>query len=323
VQNVWFPSFPLVGVPTGKRNGFDVLDIDGKAGRSWYFRNCEALPPTRVHYTRRGVHIFFIHSPGLRCSASKIAPGIDVRADLGYCIWWPREGYEVADHPLAEWPEWLLAEAMGPGRGKRTLSRSLSYQHQHDVVVADRTEALRKLDPCMWNGKHDEWFELLMGCKAAGIDREDFVEWSTGDPDYADDADIIRVKWDSVEPKHAGAFFAALKAQGIKLQHRASNRYSFAEGPSRSQPTRDLRLRTNGLFNWLAKAPREDRLFVVAATFAEIIHEKRIKLSVANHLLEQACKANGLWHDLGSDGCRQTIANAFRHVEEKLLETMQ
>jgi Primase C terminal 2 (PriCT-2) len=68
-------------------------------------------------------------------------------------------------------------------------------------VVRNRTEALRKVDPRTWNGKHDEWFELLMGCKAAGIDCEDFVEWSTGDPYYADDADIIRVKWDSVEPK--------------------------------------------------------------------------------------------------------------------------
>jgi hypothetical protein len=35
--------------------------------------------------------------------------------------------------------------------------------------------------------------------------------------------------------------------------------------------------------------------------------------------LEQACRTYGLWHVLGADGCRQTIVNAFRHVEEKML----
>jgi hypothetical protein len=55
-----------------------------------------------------------------------------------------------------------------------------------EVVVADRASALRRLDPYLWRGEHDEWFELLMGAKAAGIGREDFVEWSIGDPDYAD-----------------------------------------------------------------------------------------------------------------------------------------
>jgi Bifunctional DNA primase/polymerase, N-terminal len=63
VQGVFWPRAPLVGVPTGKRNGFDILDIDGSAGRRWYFRNCDALPATRVHYTQRGVHIFFFTLP--------------------------------------------------------------------------------------------------------------------------------------------------------------------------------------------------------------------------------------------------------------------
>jgi hypothetical protein len=50
-----------------------------------------------------------------------------------------------------------------------------------------------------------------------------------------------------------------------------------------------------------------------------MIAERAISRSEANHWLTQACKANGLWELLGPDGCRQTIANAYRHVEEKLL----
>jgi Bifunctional DNA primase/polymerase, N-terminal len=231
VQGVFWPRAPLVGVPTGKRNGFDVLDIDGDAGRAWYDLNFDAIPRTRAHSTRRGLHLLFVHSPGLRCSTGSkkngIAPGIDVRSDGGFAIYWPRQGLPIEDAPLSEWPDWLLQEAMRVPRLKVSLSKSISPQH--DVVVLDRTEALRELDPYVWNGKHDEWFELLMGCKAAGIDCEDFVEWITGDPHYADDADIIRVKWDSVEPKHAGAFFAALKAQGIKLHQHHHNRHILAE----------------------------------------------------------------------------------------------
>src|SRR5271168_3341802 len=79
VKGVMWPSAPLVGAPTGKANGFDALDIDGRAGREWLARN--AIPPTRVHYTQRGCHLLFVHAPGLRCSTGRVADGVDVRAD--------------------------------------------------------------------------------------------------------------------------------------------------------------------------------------------------------------------------------------------------
>ena len=97
--------WPLVGVPTGARSGFDVLDID-VAGLAWLDRNADRLPPARMHETRSGGrHLIFQHWPGLRCSASKPAPGVDVRADGGYVIWWPARGYPVLTNaPIAEWP---------------------------------------------------------------------------------------------------------------------------------------------------------------------------------------------------------------------------
>jgi hypothetical protein len=66
-----------------------------------------------------GYHVFFRHAEGLRGSVNRIAPGVDVRADGGYVIWWAREGLPVANaHKLEPWPEWLLAAALGLAKDK-------------------------------------------------------------------------------------------------------------------------------------------------------------------------------------------------------------
>jgi hypothetical protein len=98
----------LVGVLTGEVNGFDALDIDLEA-LGWRDQNRDRLPPTQVHTTRSGGwHFLFKHHPGMRNSASRIAPGVDVRADGGFIIWWAREGLPFTPADLAEWPDWLL-----------------------------------------------------------------------------------------------------------------------------------------------------------------------------------------------------------------------
>jgi hypothetical protein len=107
--------WPLVGVPTGAVNGFDVLDVDLEA-LGWHDQNRDRFPFTQVHTTRSGGwHFLFKHREGLRNSASRIAPGVDVRADGGFIIWWPREGLPFTTAEFAEWPEWLLAMARGDG----------------------------------------------------------------------------------------------------------------------------------------------------------------------------------------------------------------
>ena len=133
VRGMMWPRSPLVGAPTGKVNEFDVLDVDGRAGREWLARN--EVPPTRVHYTQRGCHLLFEHAPGLRCSTGRIAEGVDVRAEGGYVIYWPREGLPIEDLPIVAWPEWLLKEAMGPAgsKGSEAASKN-SFSHVHGGV---------------------------------------------------------------------------------------------------------------------------------------------------------------------------------------------
>jgi hypothetical protein len=124
---------PLVGVPTGAASGFDALDVDrGKGGDEWYTAHRDRLPPTQIHRTRSGgLHVLFKHCAGLRNSTAKIAPGVDVRADGGYIIWWPAEGLPVREHPLSdlpEWPLWLLPKLMSPPKAPEPVYPKPSAQ---------------------------------------------------------------------------------------------------------------------------------------------------------------------------------------------------
>ncbi len=114
IRSMFAAGAPLIGVPTGEASGFDALDLDPRGGsEAWRAEHAGRLPATRTHTTQSGgSHLLFRHHPGMRCSASRIAPGIDVRADGGYIVWWPAAGLDVL-HPdtIAEWPEWLITAA--------------------------------------------------------------------------------------------------------------------------------------------------------------------------------------------------------------------
>jgi hypothetical protein len=121
LRSLWrdYPG-PLIGVPMGKASGLDALDIDAPRhleAADWWRAHREHLPQTKTHKTRSGgVHMLFAHAQGLRCSAGKLALGVDVRADGGYVVWWPAAGLPVlCDAPLAPWPQWLL-DALAPPR---------------------------------------------------------------------------------------------------------------------------------------------------------------------------------------------------------------
>ncbi len=110
----------LLGVPTGKASGLVVIDVDvhgAVTGMPWLDAAWDRLPETRVHRTpSRGYHLVFRYpeGSGLRNSASRIAQGVDVRAEGGYVCWpAPGTGYEVAhDVPPAEMPDWLIEAAI-------------------------------------------------------------------------------------------------------------------------------------------------------------------------------------------------------------------
>src|SRR5262249_36311507 len=142
LQKIWkhYPG-PLIGVPTGEISGLDVLDIDQRhRGGDWFIKYRHRLPATRVHRTRSGgLHLIFQHAKGLRCSAGKIAAGIDVRATGGYVIWWPAAGLPVvSDKRLAPWPEWFRAQLSST---PRALSPHIRVAADHALMRLVRRAA--------------------------------------------------------------------------------------------------------------------------------------------------------------------------------------
>jgi hypothetical protein len=129
IRSLFGRSGELVGCPTGAITGFDVLDFDYEHGAAqWEQENLYRLPQTRIHRTQSGGrHYLFRHAPGVRNTASKIAPGIDIRGEGGYVILPPSVGYEVInDADLAEWPDWLLELIFS----KPPPPRTNGYHHQ-------------------------------------------------------------------------------------------------------------------------------------------------------------------------------------------------
>lgn len=113
----WWRRWPdsLIGVPTGAPTGTAAIDIDvkdGARGLEWLEAHRDRIPRTRRHRTRSGgAHLIVRVPEGIRIrnSASRIAPGVDVRGDGGFVIHPPSPGYLVEDEaPPADPPDWLL-----------------------------------------------------------------------------------------------------------------------------------------------------------------------------------------------------------------------
>jgi hypothetical protein len=116
----WWKRWPSanLGVPTGKKSGFVVLDVDLDAGGPESLANLEGAsvpaPKTaRVRTGGGGIHIYFRYpsGAGIRNSAGLLGSGLDVRGEGGYVVVPPSRTqgpYEWVDRsPLAE-ASWLI-----------------------------------------------------------------------------------------------------------------------------------------------------------------------------------------------------------------------
>lgn len=114
----WWTQYPdaQVGLPTGHNINAFVLDVDlpdGPASLAMLEAKHGPLPPTWQTRTASGGEHHFYAMPAnreIRNSASKIAPGLDVRGEGGYVIAPPSPGYIWISGGvgLAQAPEWLL-----------------------------------------------------------------------------------------------------------------------------------------------------------------------------------------------------------------------
>lgn len=125
---------PLIGIATGTVSGISVLDIDIKhdAVRAWWQENHQQLPRTRTFRSRSGgLHLYFIHTPGIRNTTSKVCEGLDTRGDGGYILYWFAVGTECLDHsPPAPWPAWLFSQLVQKARPACSPSRRWRTYHE-------------------------------------------------------------------------------------------------------------------------------------------------------------------------------------------------
>jgi hypothetical protein len=130
LRELW-RSFPgsLVGVRTGTSSGIDVLDLDQEHPEVhvWWREHRTQLPATRTHRSRSGgLHLIFQHVDGLHCSTSKLARGVDIKADGGCATWWPAVGFPVlCDAEPAPWPPRLLAQLRPASQPQPTDARQV------------------------------------------------------------------------------------------------------------------------------------------------------------------------------------------------------
>lgn len=154
-----------IGMPTGVASGLVAVDIDVKEGRDgleWLAANEHRMPRTRRHRTQSGgFHLLFLAPPGrnIRNSASKLAPGVDVRGEGGYIVVPPSPGYGVTDDAMpAEVPAWLLALLDPPKPAPAPVSPPRPYRPSGDAS-AYGTAALDQATAAILNApdgaKHD------------------------------------------------------------------------------------------------------------------------------------------------------------------------
>ena len=162
-----FARWPLanVGIPTGAENGIWVLEADTPQGHEVdgiaSLRQLEAqygpLPDTLRAVSPSGsLHWYFKWPVGndIRNSASKIAPGIDVRGEGGMVLAPPsvKEGVGayswVSNVPIVDAPDWLVALAVA-------------------ATAAPRDKTTPPLPARPYQGPSDEGDEILARASAA------------------------------------------------------------------------------------------------------------------------------------------------------------
>jgi hypothetical protein len=103
----WWREHPDAGIAVPTGNGTVVLDVDPREGGDDTLHQLEQrhgeLPPTVEALTGGGGrHLYFRTDEPIRNSASRVGPGLDVRAAGGYVVVPP------SPHPSGRWYEWSV-----------------------------------------------------------------------------------------------------------------------------------------------------------------------------------------------------------------------
>ncbi|WP_321995970.1 bifunctional DNA primase/polymerase [Xanthomonas citri] len=163
--------------------------VTGSGGHHYYFRkpadvqlldSLETYPG--VEFKSQGRQVVApgsVHPNGRRYEWDDLAP-------------FPEEAPQVPDALLRLTRRPVRAHGEAAGLGELTP----------EMLAA----SLEHLDPCDFQDHDSQWLPLMMACHhaTAGEGRQEFIDWSTQDPKYRDDAWTIGRKWDSLHASPTG-----------------------------------------------------------------------------------------------------------------------
>ena len=190
-----------------------VVDIDPRNGGDESFeRWCEehGLDPVGWPCCRTGSggrHYFLKKPPGFRIRGSlgkdfaglefktagqQVVAAGSIHPEAKQRYRWERPPLEPVDAPEA-----MLESIRKP---EPTGETSKGGEYTPEQIGA----MLERLTP--QGLTHDEWWDIMASCHHAsgGEAYDEFVAWSTSDPKFADDADIIQRRWTSLDAKKEG-----------------------------------------------------------------------------------------------------------------------
>jgi hypothetical protein len=156
----WWRAEPEsnIAAATGAISKMFAVDVDGLDAES-ELRRLErqhgAIPETVTSITARGRHLFF-RMPldiSVRCSAGKLGPNLDVRADGGYCILPPsrhpsgkRYCWSVdSASAFADAPQWLLDKISERGAARISAPSDWRALVSNPVVEGTRDCTLARV----------------------------------------------------------------------------------------------------------------------------------------------------------------------------------
>jgi len=205
----WWQRWPkaMIGMPTGRASGIDVIDIDVKPDEG--INGLEFLPkwptmsPIIVETPSGGRHLYFRASEKVRCTTDVIAPGIDTRGEGGYVIVPPSASatgaYKFLTGEEAYLEDPTKLPAFPPELLRKLGVRYTGWGGDTPEADAERVAAAMAVIPNPDLG-WEEWKKFGMAIwRATGGAAEGFTifdEWSSKSAKY--DADTTRKEWDQL-----------------------------------------------------------------------------------------------------------------------------
>lgn len=222
----WRTKWPnaMIGLPCGQSNGLTVIDLDlckntGKRLGEESFRRLglgHLLTGQQVRTPSGGLHLYFRHWDGARNSASKLAPGVDVRAEGGFVI---ASGSVSPAGTYTGTIDWNALPSLPLSLRALLTTPPPKPKPTYDTAPAASGEIAELLSHISPDLPYGEWVTVLMALhdRFSGSDEGlgIAVQWSSTGAKFRPGE--IEVKWRGF--KGSGVTFASLPA--IARQHGA------------------------------------------------------------------------------------------------------